>query len=175
MPVYQSPICVFEIVNPVQSSLISMPSLVYTSSIRDESSAGVSNEEVMKFLREVKNELKSHNARQLKSLEAELGKSVDNFHKSVKELIETVKKNNWPPQEKFVIQVKVKALEQESNQEGFTVIIKTIRTVLRVQAFTEDIEVCLSLGPKHEGRRTGNIVKFVRRELKEEMLRTRKI
>ncbi|KAG8318229.1 hypothetical protein J6590_006541 [Homalodisca vitripennis] len=74
VPAYQSIICVCEIVNIVQSTLISIISL------RDESTTRVSNEEVMQFLREMKDDLKSHTEEQFESLNDELGKSDDDCH-----------------------------------------------------------------------------------------------
>lgn len=176
------------------------------SSLRVEESVGVSNEEVLKFLREMKEELKSHTDKQLKSLEFELGKSVDSCHDSISELVETVKKQSATlceyeklfeslRQENASLRAKVKVLEQqvddadqysrincleingvpESNQEDVSEVIKTIGSVLGVEVNAGDIDACHRLGPKSEGRRRGIIVKFVRRQIKEEMLRKRKV
>lgn len=176
------------------------------SSLRAEESLGVSNEDVMKFLREMKEDLKSHTDKQLKSLETELGKSVDSCHESIFELVETVKKQSATlieyekifdslKHENSTLRAKVKGLEQqlddadqysrincleingipESNQEDVTEVVKTIGSVLGVDVNAEDIDACHRLGPKNEGKRRGIIVKFVRRQLKEEMLRKRKI
>lgn len=54
-------------------------------------------------------------------------------------------------------------------------IVKTIGTALGVELTAEDIDACHRLGPKTDGRRRGIIVKFVRRQTKEEMLRKRKV
>lgn len=179
---------------------------VRRSSLRAGDKVGVSNEDVMKFLQEMKEELKSHTDKQLKSLEDELGKSVENCHDKISELVETVNRQSATlkeyeklfdslKQENTDLQVKVKGLEQqldeadqysrvncleingipETNQENITEIVKTIGTTLGVEVAAEDIDACHRLGPKTDGRRRGIIVKFVRRQMKEELLRKRKV
>lgn len=97
---------------------------VRRSSLRDEDKVGVSNEDVMKFLQEMKEDLKNHTDKQLKSLEDELGKSVENCHENISELVETVNKQSVTlkeyekifdslKQENSALRVKVKGLEQQ--------------------------------------------------------------
>jgi regulator of replication initiation timing len=98
-------------------------------------------------------------------------------------------------QENASLRTKVKSLEQqlddadqysrincleingipETKNEDVTEIIKTIGNTLGVTVSAEDIDACHRLGLKQEGRKRGIIVKFVRRHVKEEVLRKRKI
>lgn len=179
-------------------------------SLRDEAKEigadRVSNEDMIKFLQEMKEELKTHTNKQLKSLEADLGKSVENCHEKITELIKTVSEQSSAlkefeklfdamKQENTTLRAKVRSLEQqlddtdqytrincleingvpETNNENVVEIVQTIGKVLQVTVSAEDIDACHRLGPKQDGRRRGIIVKFVRRHMKEEMLRKRKI
>lgn len=98
-------------------------------------------------------------------------------------------------QENSALRVKVKGLEQqlddtdqylrvncleingipETNQENVAEIVKNIGAALGAELTAEDIDACHRLGLKTDGRRRGIIVKFVRRQTKEEMLRKRKV
>lgn len=166
----------------------------------------VSNEDMMVFLRQMKEELKNHTENKLKSLETELGKSVECCHDKITDLIETVNKQantlkkyeelfDTMKQDNATLRAKVKNLEQqvdeaeqysrincleingvpEANNENVIEIVKSVGDALGVKLSSEDIDASHRLGPKQDGRRRGIIVKFVRRHVKEEMLRKRKI
>lgn len=69
-------------------------SLVKNIEERATDTVGVSNEDVMTYLKEMKDDLKRHTDNQLRSLESELGKSVENCHVRISDLIDTVEKQS---------------------------------------------------------------------------------
>lgn len=122
----------------------------------------------------------------------ELVAKVNTQSESLKEyekMFETIRMEN------FALLTKMKVLEQqhdnadqysrincleinnipEVSNENVVEIIKNIGRSLDVAVKEEDTDACYRLGPKQEGRRREIIVKFVRRNTKEEMLWKRKI
>lgn len=120
---------------------------------------------------------------------------IETVNKQANTLKEYEKIFDTMKQENVTLRAKVKSLEQqvegaeqysrincwkingvpETNNENVVEIVKSVGDALGVKLSPEDIDACHRLGPKQDGRRRGIIVKFVRRHVKEEVLRKIKI
>ncbi|XP_031338839.1 uncharacterized protein LOC116167585 [Photinus pyralis] len=168
----------------------------------DTSSKMAGSEEILSYLREMREESKT----QMEKLESDLGKSVEGCHEQIAELLKITeeqskllreydKKFEVLRQENVNLKEKVKSQEEkideleqysrvncveingipESKNEDVLNIVKSVGTALEINVSDGDVDACHRLGTKQEGRIRGIIVKFVRRATKEEFLRKRKI
>lgn len=160
------------------------------------------SDEIMSFLREMREESKAQMAKLEndlgKSIEAcheqatELLKVTEEQSKRLKEYekyFEALRQENTNLRAEIKTQKeKIDEMEQysrancleingipESKSETVLEIIKKVGTVLNVNVKDEDIDACHRLGTKLDGKNRGIIVKFVRRTMKDEILRKRKI
>lgn len=172
-------------------------------SLQVESALGTTtNEDMMKFLKEMREETKT----QIISLERELGKSVQSCHERIEELlrnfeVQSQKLANYEKifkairKENVFLRSKVSSLQTqlddveqysrmnsleingipEEKNENMVDVIKKVGKVLGVEIEEEHIDACHRLGAIKEGEKRGIIVKFTRRSTKEEFLAKRKI
>lgn len=166
------------------------------------SKTGVSNEDLVKILGDMRTETK----KQFKHLEDELGTSVENCHVQINELnakfdeqCKIIKsyeeKMDTIIQENFDLKRKVKTLETqledaeqysrvnclevngipEVKNENVTDVIKSVGTALGMHITEEMIDACHRVGAKQDRKTRGIIVKFTRRTVKEDLLQKRKV
>lgn len=163
---------------------------------------GASNEDVIKLLQEMRAESK----RQIDHLETELGKSVENCHAKIGDLLTKFNEQseimkNFEGRFEVVIQentnlkAKVKSLEvrldemeqysrvncleingvPEAENENTYDVVQAVGHSLGIEITEDMVDACHRLGSKQEGRKRGIIVKFTRRDVKEDVLNKRKI
>lgn len=162
----------------------------------------VSSVDVLKYLKEMreenKNQIKHLEDELGKSVDschdkiADLIKIIEEQSKTLKDYeknFETLKQENVDLNLKVIhLESKVDELEQysrtncleingipEEKSENMIELVKKIGNFLEVPLSEDDVDVCHRLGVNQEERHRGIIIKFVRRSMKEEFIRKRKI